>query len=145
MTFWWQCRVMSVNVSKGTTQLWCVHLTYMIQFRTIFVNPVIKKFLQIAQSASEAHPASSGYRGSFPGVKRPGSEVDNSRPSSAHLKNKWSHASTTSICLHGLHRDNFTFTTYFKVLLLTSGPTCITDDSVSFIRATLTWSYPKFL
>jgi hypothetical protein len=40
------------------------------------------------QTGSGAHPASypMGSRGSFPGVKRPGSEADNSPPSSSEVK-----------------------------------------------------------
>jgi hypothetical protein len=42
------------------------------------------------------HPASypMGTRDSFPGVKRPGRETDNSPPSSAEVKNAWSYTST---------------------------------------------------
>jgi hypothetical protein len=39
-----------------------------------------------------------GYRGSFPGVKRPGSEVDHLPPFSAEIRNGWSYTSTP---LHG--------------------------------------------
>jgi hypothetical protein len=46
-----------------------------------------------------------GYRCSFPGVKRPGREVNHLPPSSAEVKNVWSHTSTPPICLHGLDRE----------------------------------------
>jgi hypothetical protein len=36
---------------------------------------------------------SSGYRGSFPGVKRSGREADHSPPSNAEFKNVWSYIS----------------------------------------------------
>jgi hypothetical protein len=36
------------------------------------------------------------------GVKRPGSEADHSPPSSAEVKNAWSHTSTPPIHLHGV-------------------------------------------
>jgi hypothetical protein len=49
------------------------------------------------QTGSGAHLASypMNTRGSFPGVKRPGRETDHSPPSSAEVKNEWSHISTS--------------------------------------------------
>jgi hypothetical protein len=43
-----------------------------------------------------------GTRDCFPGLKQPGSEADNSPPSSAKVKNAWSCTSTPPICLHGV-------------------------------------------
>jgi hypothetical protein len=40
--------------------------------------------------------------GSFPGVKRPGREVDHSPPSSAEFNNAWIYTSTLPVCLHGV-------------------------------------------
>jgi hypothetical protein len=37
-----------------------------------------------------------------------GHEVDHSPPSSAKVKNEWSHTTTHLICLNGMDRDNFT-------------------------------------
>jgi hypothetical protein len=56
------------------------------------------------QNGSGAHPASypMGTRGSFPGVKRPGPEVDHSPPSSAEVQNAWSYTSTPPIRLYGV-------------------------------------------
>jgi hypothetical protein len=34
-----------------------------------------------------------GYWSSFPGIKRPGCEVDHSPPSNAEIKNEWSYTS----------------------------------------------------
>ena len=48
--------------------------------------------------------------GSLPAVKRPGPELDHSLPSNAEVKNEWSCTSTPPIRLHGVDRDNFTFT-----------------------------------
>jgi hypothetical protein len=48
------------------------------------------------------------YRGSFPGVKRPGSEVNHSPSSSADIKNEWSYTSTPPLCVHGMDKDNCT-------------------------------------
>jgi hypothetical protein len=52
----------------------------------------------------------SGHQGYFPRVKRAGRDVNHSSPSSAEFKNEWSYTSALLICLHGLYRDNFTFT-----------------------------------
>ena len=49
-----------------------------------------------------------GFRGSFPGVKRPGFEADNSLPSTAEVKSGWGYTSTPPIRLHDMNRD-FTF------------------------------------
>jgi hypothetical protein len=62
-------------------------------------------------------PLFNGYRGSFPGLQRPGREVNHSPPSSAEVKNEWSHTSDPPICLHGVNRDNFTFTLLKRELL----------------------------
>jgi len=45
----------------------------------------------------------------YPGVKRQVREVDHSPPSSDEAKNECSYTSTPPIRLHGLDRDNFTF------------------------------------
>ena len=59
-----------------------------------------------------------GSRGSFPGLKRTGRDVDNSSPSSAEVKNEWSYTSTPPLYLHGLDRFNCTlnFTVLFTYL-----------------------------
>jgi hypothetical protein len=51
-----------------------------------------------------AHPASHpiGTRDSFPGVKRPGREGDNSAASSAKVKNAWSYTTIPTIRLNGV-------------------------------------------
>jgi len=46
------------------------------------------------------------YRGSLPGVKRPGRVVDHPPPPSAEVTNEWNYTSTPQICLHGVDRDN---------------------------------------
>jgi hypothetical protein len=43
------------------------------------------------------------------GVKRPGREADQSRPSIAEVQKEWNYASTSLTYLHGMYRDNFTF------------------------------------
>jgi hypothetical protein len=43
--------------------------------------------------------------GGFSGVKRQGCEVKHSPPSSAEVKNKWIHTSTTHIRLHVVGRE----------------------------------------
>jgi len=40
------------------------------------------------------------------GGKRPGREVGYALPISAEVKNKQSHTSAPSICLHSVHRNN---------------------------------------
>jgi len=69
----------------------------------------------IYQTGSGAHPASYpvGTADSYPRVKRPGREAEQSPPSSAEVKNTCSSASTPKYvfmvwCLVK-HRDNFTF------------------------------------
>jgi hypothetical protein len=53
-------------------------------------------------------PVINRHRGPFPGVKRPGRDVNHS-PSSVEVKNEWSYTSTPIICLHGVDMDNFIF------------------------------------
>ena len=45
-----------------------------------------------------------------PGVKWPGCEDHHSPPCSVEVKNEWICTSTSPVCLHGMQRDNFTFT-----------------------------------
>jgi hypothetical protein len=63
-----------------------------------------------------------GTKGSSYGVKRSECEADNSPPSSAEVKKAWSY---TSIPQHVFmawclvkHRDNFTFTFHYIIILL---------------------------
>jgi hypothetical protein len=51
----------------------------------------------------------------YPGVKRPGCDVDHWLPSSAEVNNKWSYTSPYPVCLHGMDRDTFTF--YSRIYL----------------------------
>jgi len=51
------------------------------------------------------------HQGSLLEVKHPGCDVDHSPPSSAEMKNELSYTFTLLICLYGVDRDNFTFTT----------------------------------
>jgi hypothetical protein len=44
-------------------------------------------------------------------VKRPGLEADHSHPFNAEVKNEWRYTYIPPVCLHGVHRDNFTFST----------------------------------
>jgi hypothetical protein len=51
-----------------------------------------------------------GHRGVLPpGVKRLGREADHSPLCSAEAKNAWSHTSTPTICLYGIHKDTLPF------------------------------------
>jgi hypothetical protein len=56
----------------------------------------------------------SSHRGSLPGVKRPGREVNHSLPSSAEVKNEWNYTSAPHTCLLGVDRENFTSYLYLK-------------------------------
>ena len=51
-----------------------------------------------------------GYRSSFPGVMRLGSEVVYSPPSTAVAENRWSYI----VCLHAVDRDKFTCTVFTR-------------------------------
>ena len=53
----------------------------------------------------------------FLGVKWLGHEPDHSSPSSNELKNEWS-CTSTPVCLHGINRDNFTFTLDFLMFVI---------------------------
>ena len=56
------------------------------------------------------------------GVKQQGHEADQSLPSWAKAEDEWSYTSFPPICLHGMHRDNFTFTLtlmlYYKLCII---------------------------
>jgi hypothetical protein len=52
---------------------------------------------------------SNWYQVCFPGIKRPGREVNHSRPSSAKVKNKGRSTSSFLLCLYDVDRENFTF------------------------------------
>jgi len=54
-------------------------------------------------------PLLSGYRLSFPGVKRPERVVNHMPPSSAEVKKEWSYTSTLPKCLRGIDKENFAF------------------------------------
>ena len=52
-------------------------------------------------------------------VTRSGTDVDQVPQFSAYLKNEWIHTSTSTLFLHGMDGDNFTFTfvvVFFGVL-----------------------------
>jgi len=53
---------------------------------------------------------------SFPGVQRPGCEVNHKPSSHADIKNEGSHNFTPPIRLHGAKRENFTFNNGQKVI-----------------------------
>jgi hypothetical protein len=50
------------------------------------------------------------YEDSFPGLKRPGRDVDHLPPSSAEINNEWIHTFALLVCLHGVCWETFTFT-----------------------------------
>jgi hypothetical protein len=62
--------------------------------------------LQNAENGCGAHPSFySMGTGFFPGLKRPGSEVDQSPPYSAEVKNEWSYTSSPPISFHDVDRE----------------------------------------
>jgi len=67
------------------------------------------KTLQIGCEAPQAS-YSVGTLGCFPGVRRREHEVNHSPPSIAEVKNEWRYTSASPICLHGVGRENITFT-----------------------------------
>ena len=67
--------------------------------------------LQNVQPDSEAHPVFIEWVPRFfTGVKRPWREVNTSPTSSAAVKNEWRYTSASPICLHGVGKENDTFT-----------------------------------
>ena len=44
-----------------------------------------------------------------------GHEVNHSPPPSAEVKNEWRYASTPPVGLHGMNRNNFTFTFIYDI------------------------------
>jgi hypothetical protein len=56
------------------------------------------------------------YRLTFPGIKRPGREVDHSPQPSAEVKNEWSYTSNPSICFHDVNGANSYLLLYLPLL-----------------------------
>jgi hypothetical protein len=49
------------------------------------------------------------------GVERPERQFDHSPPSSVEVKNEWSRASNTALCIHDGDRDDVTFSFRFAL------------------------------
>jgi hypothetical protein len=66
--------------------------------------------------SSEIHPSSCsmGTGVLSPVVMRPGREL-NSSPSSAQVKNKWSHTSASPVLVYGMDRTNSTLYLYVPI------------------------------
>jgi hypothetical protein len=74
-----------------------------------------------------------GYSTPFPEVKRTGRESNHLPASSAEVKNEWSYTSSPPICLHGVHRENFTFLTLQR--WCTHNTRCLQNtDPLPFVR-----------
>jgi len=58
-------------------------------------------------SSTDIKPDSDAYRRTFPGIKRPGRELEQSPPYIAEVNNDWSCTSIPPIYLHGLDRADF--------------------------------------
>jgi hypothetical protein len=76
--------------------------------QTYFIKPT-KVYHCEVQTKFYAHelvqPPVQHVPGSFPGVMRPGREVEHSPPPSAVVRNMWSYASTPPMCLRRVERD----------------------------------------
>lgn len=76
------------------------------------------------------------YRDSFPGVERPGRDVDHLPPPSAKAMNEWSYTSALQICLNGVGRDNLylqvTYGPPGHAFLPTRSPYKIINDSCGY-------------
>jgi len=80
--------------------------------RSDFRPPLLHIVYSRDETGSEQHSTSHsmGSRVLFPGVKRPGREVNHSPPTSAKAKNEWSYTSNPPSRLHGVDRKNLLFT-----------------------------------
>lgn len=84
---------------------------FFVWFRVLKMRPLegggFSLLSKTVQTASEDHPDFSGHQGLSFGIKGLGCEVNHSLPSSAKLKNGWSHMYTHSTNLHGVNRNSF--------------------------------------
>jgi hypothetical protein len=69
---------------------------------------------------ASTQPSGKWVLGLFLGVKWLGCEANCSPPSSAEVSNEYSYTLISTICFHGMNRDNFTFyvISYEQVMLL---------------------------
>jgi hypothetical protein len=107
-------------------EAWWFSYVHPGKFHYIITNTAGKiyySFLQNIQTSSAAIPVPY-LRSSFPGVRRLRREVDYSPPSSAVVKNGWSHTSTPVIWLHGVERDNFSLYVTSWVAVSKTCPVC---------------------
>jgi len=54
-------------------------------------------------------PPTEWDRRSYPGLKRPGHEVNHATPSTAEVKKEWRYTSTRDIRPYGVERENYYF------------------------------------
>jgi len=74
------------------------------------------------QTSFGAHPTSYSVGTSFfLGVKQQEHKVNHSLPSSAKVKNVYSHTSTPPMCLLGMGKDNFTFLSFVNFITRYNG------------------------
>jgi hypothetical protein len=94
-----------------------------------------------------------GYRGSFPGLERPGLEANHSPPSNVNVKSGWSYTAYPSIGLHGVDRENvllyirpgtsstFTHIVAFRPDVAGFSTRCMLDKSHYYLQqSTCRWS-----
>jgi len=74
-----------------------------VQWRNLVLAVLnIRVLSWLRKAGTNAARCPLGTGGSFPVVKRPGREADNSPPSSAEVNNGWSCTSSPPIRLHGV-------------------------------------------
>jgi len=104
----------------------------------------IKKFVSFPKRTYRILGLFSGYRGSFPAIRRLEREADHSPPSSAEVKN---------VCFislqHGLDREDFTFAiiTCRKrdiSAIYFFGPEFMDADVMEKNAAFVTWNFPIY-
>jgi len=87
----------------------------MVRVRTLQVQYVFLSPKRPDQFCCTPNLLSDGYRGTFPGVKRPGRDADYSPPTIAEVKSEWIYTSTPCLCYHGVYRENLNFYFYYII------------------------------
>jgi hypothetical protein len=96
-------------ILSTATRLWAgrSRVRIPVKGKDFYFLPPLSKLSRL--TVGHTQPVVNGYWHSFLGVWWPGREVDHSPPSSAEVKNEWSHTSTPLIYLHYTDRDDFNY------------------------------------